>query len=587
MNDIFLVLALLVAIVVVFSIERISVDIATLFLLSILVLTGILTVEEAFAGFSNDIVIILGSIFVISGALMRTGVLDSLGGIIHRLSGGSLTKILALVTTSTCGVSAFMNNTTTTAILMPPVLGLTKRSGLSPGKVLMPIAFASMLGGTCTLVGTSTNVAASGYIASQGLPPFSLFEFLPVGLAAVVAGTIYLVFLAPRLLPSGREGSYTETYEVREYLTELIVPDGSPFAGQPVRSLPLSGMGLTILAIQRGERRLYPEAESLLEAGDVLIAKARREALLEVKGIAGIEIKPDLKLGDQDLIGDTLTIAEAIIMPQSGLIGRTIKELDFRRRFGMTVIAIYRREHALATKIGMLPLRVGDVLLLQGRPESFRALGENSDLWILQEMEHRRGRPWKGMVTVGAFLVALVLGGLGVVPLSIAFLLAALTVLTLRLITVEEAYNFMDWRLIILIAGMTAFGKAMQKTGAAEYLAHLVVTGVGPWGVLWVMAGFAVLTIVLSIPMSNAAAALVVLPVAMSTAMKLGVNPRSFAVAVTLAASLSFVTPFEPACLLVYGPGKYRFRDFIVTGLPLTVLTLIVLLLMVPWIWPL
>ncbi|HYH44283.1 MAG TPA: SLC13 family permease, partial [Thermoanaerobaculia bacterium] len=538
-------------------------------------------------GFSNEIIIILGSIFVLSGALMRTGVLDYVGGAIHRVAGGSRSKILALVMSATAGVSGFMNNTTTTAIFMPAVIGLCRRSRLSPSKVLIPLAFASMLGGTCTLVGTSTNVAASGYLQSIGLPAITLFEFLPVGLTMVFLGILYMVVAGHLLLPDSREGSYTEDYAVREYLTELVVPAGSPFVGQPVRNLPDSGTGLTVLAVHRGENRLYPEADTVLAAGDLLLAKARREALLRVKETPGIEIKPDLKLGDEDLIGDTLTIAEAILMPQSALLGRTIKELDFRRRFGMTVIAIYRRGHAVATKIGGLPLRIGDVLLLQGRKERFRDLAENADLWVLQEHEHRSGRPRKGLYALGIFAAAVVASGLDLMPLPIAFLLAALAVVAMRLITMEEAYNFIDWRLLILIAGMTAFGTAMQTTGAAEYLAGLIVDWCAPFGILAIMAGFSVLTILLTQPMSNAAAALVVLPVAVSAAQRLGVDPRAFAILITLSASLSFVTPFEPSCLIVYGPGKYRFRDFLMSGAPLTAIAVVVLLLMVPVIWPL
>jgi di/tricarboxylate transporter len=584
---IFLVLFLLVAVIVVFATEKVSVDIATLTLLAALVLLGLLDVGQAFAGFSNEIVVILGSIFVLSGALLRTGVLDAVGGAIHRVAGGSRSRILLMVMPATSFVSAFMNNTTTTAIFMPAVFGLCKRSKVSPSKVLIPLAFASILGGTCTLVGTSTNVAASGYLRSIGLPPFTLFEFLPVGLVVVVVGVVYMVAGGQILLPEGREGGYTESYEVREYLTELVVPAGSSFLGQAVRALPESGTGLTVLAIHRGDSRIYAEADTALVEGDLLLVKARREALLRIKDTPGIEIKPDLKLSDQDLIGETLTIAEAILMPQSNLLGRTIKELDFRRRFGVTVIAIYRRGHALATKIGGLPLRIGDVLLLQGKKERFGELTENDDLWVLQEHEHRPGRARKGLYAVGIFVAAVVVSSFDLMPLPIAFLLAALGVVALRLITMEEAYDFIDWRLLILIAGMTAFGTAMQTSGAAEYLAGLIVGWTEPYGITAVLAGFAILTILLTQPMSNAAAALVVLPVAVSAAHKLGADPRSFAVLITLAASLSFITPFEPSCLIVYGPGKYRFRDFLAAGAPLTFLALILLLLMVPAFWPL
>lgn len=585
--SILLVLGLLVAIIVVFAFEWVSVDMATLILLAVLVVSGILTVDEAFSGFSNEIIIILASIFVLSGALMKGGVLDHLSDVIHRIAGGSRAKILLCVMPVTSLISSFMNNTTTTAVMMPAVLGLGRKSGISPSKVLIPLAYASMLGGTCTLIGTSTNVAASGYVASAGLAPFSMFEFLPIGLAVCVAGILYMVLAGHRLLPDTREEGYEEQYSIREFLSEVVVTPGSPLAGVALRDSRLGQMGLQVRAVLRGSRRMDPEPGLRLEEDDLLLVQTTREGLLQVKETAGIEIRPDLQMGDLDHAAATMRIAEAILMPQSSVVGRTIKELDFRRRFGVMVIAIYRRGHALATRIGGLPLRVGDVLLVQGRPEQLRALADNPDLWILQETEHQPARRRKGLYAVAIFLLAVIASSFDLVPLPIAFLVAALAVIFTRLITMEEAYDLIDWRLLILIAGMTSFGLAMRKTGAAEYLAGLIAGWTGGLPAVFLMLAFAVLTILLTQPMSNAAAALVVLPVAMDTAIKLGHDPRAFAVLVTLAASLSFVTPFEPSCLIVYGPGRYKFRDFLVCGLPLTAMVVVILLVMVPMIWPL
>lgn len=585
--SIFLVLALLVAVVVVFAFEWISVDMATLILLSVLVLTGILTVEEAFSGFANEIIIILAAIFVLSGALMKGGILDHLSEMIHRFAGGSRSKVLLCIMPVTTFISSFMNNTTTTAVMMPAVLGLCRKSRLSPGKVLIPLAYASMLGGTCTLIGTSTNVAASGYLASTGLPPFSMFEFLPVGAAVCVLGTAYVILAGHRLLPETREAGYEEQYSIREFLSEVVVTPGSPLAGQALRDSRLGTMGLQVRGVLRDGRRLDPAPGLPLEEGDLLLVQTTREKLLQVKETAGIEINPDVKMADLDQATATMKIAEAILMPQSALVGRTVKELDFRRRFGVTVLAIYRQGHALAARIGGLPLRIGDVLLLQGRPDRLRGLADNPDLLILQEIEHQPSRRRKGLYAVGIFLLAVAASSFELMPLPIAFLLATLAVISTRLITMEEAYDLIDWRLLILIAGMTAFGLAMRKTGAAEYLAGLIAGWTAGLPVVVLMFAFAVLTILLTQPMSNAAAALVVLPVAMDTAVKLGHDPRTFAVLVTLAASLSFITPFEPSCLIVYGPGKYRFRDFMVCGLPLTALVVVMLLILVPIFWPL
>ena len=584
---IFLVLALLVAVVVSFSLEKIPVDITTLLLLCALVLLRLLPWKEAFAGFSSEIVIVLGSIFVLSGALIKTGVMESFGRTIQRFAGASKTRVLLCLLPATSFVAAFMHNTTTTAVFLPAVLGLCRRTRIRPGQILMPFAFASMMGGTCMLFSSSTNIAASGYMRSQGLQPIGLFEFLPVGLAVIAVGIVYLLVAGPRLLPETGEGSLAEEYNIREYLSELLVTPGSPLAGQPIRNLRMGA--LTVLAVHRGREVFYAEADTILAEGDQLIVKASREGLLEVKEVRGLEIVPAVPQGALDrALGGTLKLVEAIVMPTSRLVGRTLRDLDFRHRFGLTVIAVHRRGQALPTKIRYLPLKVGDVLLLQGNVLSFEKLEEGAlDLWILEETAHHPAHPKQRRLAVGIFALAVAVSATDWVPLSVALLLGALATVLCKLISPEEAYKAIHWRLLILIAGMTAFGTVMQTSGTAAYLAKLIVTAGTPLGVPYILVGFALLTMLLTQPMSNAAAALVVLPVAISTALALHVQPRTFAIVVTLAASISYITPFEPSCLLVYGPGKYRFRDFLVVGAPLSFLLLLVLLVMVPFFWPL
>jgi len=585
--EIGLVFAMLLFTVVLFFLEWLSVDVVTLLLLFVLVLTGILTPADAFSGFSNDIIIILASVFVLSGAFLQTGVMDGLGDIIWKLGGTSFNRILVFMMLLTCVTSAFMNNTTTTAVFLPAVLAVCRKSKISPSKLLIPLSFASILGGTCTLVGTSTNVAASGFLARSGFQPFTLFEFLPVGATACLLGIVYMVLFGHRLLPSVKEATLTEEYEIKEYLSEIVITRGSSLAGKRLRDSGLTDKGITVLEVIRRKQKTYAESDTVLEEGDVLIVNAARQNLLLIKEIKGLEIKADVKLGDKDLITSTIKIVEAIVMPQSVLVGRTIKEVDFRNRFGVTALAIYRKGHGVAEKLGTIPLRVGDVLLLQGRVEQFDSLVGNPDLWILEEMHHVPFRRRKGIYAVAALGLAVFLGGFEVVPLSLAFLGATLVVILTKCITAEEAYNYIDWRLLILIGGMTSFGFAMDQTGAAKYAAAAIVSWLAPWGIFPIMLGFVILTIVLTQPMSNASAALVVLPVALNTAAQLGVDPRSFAILVTLAASLSFITPLEPSCLIVYGPGKYRFRHFVLVGFPLTAAAIGILLVLVPILWPL
>ncbi|GIK42929.1 MAG: SLC13 family permease [Chloroflexota bacterium] len=582
-----IVLGLLALAIVLFARETISVDVITALLLIGLVVTGILTPSEAFAGFSSDIIIILVSIFIISGALRQTGIMDAVGVRLYLTAGGGVNRLLLTIMALMAGLSAFMNNTTTTAVLMTPVIGVARQAKVSPSKLLLPLAYASMLGGACTLIGTSTNVAVSGYITQNGMPPLGLFELTPIGLILVGVGMVYMVVIGQHLLPDHQEKNLTEAYAIHEYLSEIIIVPGSHLIGQKVFESDLAKLGFRILAVLRGQDRFMPNPRSTIQAEDVLLVEGKWADLLRVKETAGIEIKADLQLGDRDLQGGDIRIAEALIIPQSDLIGHTLKTANFRQRYNLIVLAIYRHGQALRDQIGQIRLQLGDLLLVQGTVKRLDFWRRNPDFWVLEELKSTVPRRRKGLYVVAFFAGGLLLGGLGWLPLSVAFLTAAVLTLLFGCLAVEEAYAFIDWRLIILIGGMTAFGVAMEKTGAAAFLAQGLLAALEPLGIMAVMAGFFGLTILLTQPMSNAAAALVVLPVALSAAQRLSLNPRTFAIAIMLAASISFIAPFEPACLLVYGPGKYKFSDFIKTGLGLTLILTLVVLFLVPLFWPL
>ncbi len=581
------VLALLLLAIALFATERISVDLITFLLLIALVTSGILAPAEAFAGFSNDIIIILGAIFVISGALQETGVLDLLGARILKLAGTSQNNLLLLLMSSTAAVSAFMNNTTVTAMFLPPTIGVARRAKLNASRLLMPLAFASILGGTCTLIGTSTNVAVSGYIKKAGMPELGMFEITPIGLVIVVVGMAYMMLIGKRLLPEHKETSLTANYAMREYMSEIIVLPKSPLIGQKDYDSDLNVLEFRIVKITRQGRELALGPDLEIAEGDTLLVEGKADTLMKVKKIEGIEIKPEFALGDLDLQNARMRISEVLLTPQSELHGRTLKEANFRQYYGLTALAIYRHGQSLREGVGDTILRVGDLLLVQGEADRIEGLRAHPGMSLLGEVSEPLYHPRKGLLTICVFGAAVVVGGLGWMPLSIAFLSAAVLTIFMRCISVERAYEFIDWRLLVLIGGMTAFGTAMEKTGAAPYLAGLVVQWFAPFGILAILGGFFVLTVILTQPMSNAAAALVVLPVAISSAHQLGANERTFAIAIMLAASVSFVTPFEPSCILVYGPGKYRFMDFVKVGLGLTIVLTIAVLLLLPLFWPL
>lgn len=579
-----IVFGLLVVAIVLFAIEKPSVDVITLILLLGLIGTRVLSPADAFSGFSEDIIIMLGSIFVIGGALQATGVLDALVAKLIHIGGESENRLMSLILIVCSGLSAFMNNTTVTAMFIGPVVSLAHKRKLAPSRILLPLAYASILGGTCTLIGTSTNLAVSGFIARERMEPVGLFEITPIGLIIVVTGITYLMLLGRRLLPARDEGR--PDFVIEDYLSEIIVMHDSRLVGQKMSLSDLSKMGFRILKVLRGGEALIADAEVKIQEADILLVAGRVGNLAQIQAKEGIEIKARLKLDDQDLQSAHTKIAEVVVMPRSDLVGRSLQTIQ-EEEHGLVVLAISRWGHPLHEDVNATELQTGDLLLIQAHEDHLKALKRERELAVLEELSPPALKKRQGLYVAGFFLAALVASGFGLLPTSICFLAAAVLTIVFGCITIEQAYEFIDWRLLILIGGMTAFGVAIEQTGAARLLAHMVVSSLGPWGVMPVLAGFFVLTIVLTQPMSNAAAALVVLPVALESARELGVNERTFAIAIMLAASVSFIAPFEPSCILVYGPGKYKFLDFMKTGGLLTFILTVILLLLIPHFWPL
>jgi len=582
-----LVLILLVLILVLFPLEIVSMDIVALGGVIILVATGILSSDQAFASFGSEMMVLLASIFVIAGALLKTGVLDSIGLWLYRHSKGNYYVLLASIILVVSFASAWMNNTVVTAVFVPPVLAVARRSRIPPSKLLMPVAFAAMLGGCCTLIGTSTNVAASALLSRRGMEPFGLFEFLPVGLTGIAAGTLFFLTLGAKLLPSRGTGELIKAYHVKEYLTEVALRNGCPFVGKRIDEAGFMQIAeVTVLGIIRGDHtRLAPEGHEILREDDTLLLEGAVEGIHRLRHTPGVEIKGDVDLEDKSLESEKVKLAEVMIGPGSRFIGRSLKEIEFRRRYGMTALALSRHGRDVVEKVGKIPLMVGDVLLVQGPETRLDDLRSSASILVLSDLSHFLLDPKKGTYVVAFFVLALVLGTLDTLPLAVAVLGAALLTIIVRAIPPEDVYRLIEWRLLIMIGGMTAFGQALVTTGADKFLAELIVKTAGLFGTQGILMGFFILTVALSQPLSNAAAALAVLPVALASAEHLGANPRAFAVAVTMAASASFMTPFEPSCVLVYPAGRYRFLDFVKVGLPLTVVFMAVVLILVPLIW--
>lgn len=583
--EIALVIGLLVLALVLFISEKFSVDVVTIGLLVLLTLSGVLSPKEAFEGFSSDFIVILASIFVISGALSETGLLDKIGSQLIKLV-KSKTLFVGYTMLVTGFFSAFMNNTTTTALVTGPVVGMCRKLGISPSKVLIPVAYASILGGTCTLIGTSTNIAVSGYIASNGLQPLNFFEIFGIGLILFTTGIIFILIFWKRILPDRPEASITEEYKIKPYLSEIVVLEKSNLIGQKVFHSDLSNWDVRIIKIIRNKSEFMPNRHTRFEFKDILLVECTLEDLIKVKESSGLEVVADT-ITNKEIQGEKIRLAEVLITPGSRLIDRSLKEARFRQNYDLVVLAIHRLGHTVSQKIGDLKLSIGDVLLVQGTQESIDSNRNSIDFSVVGDFKLTMFKERKGVLTALIFIVAVIVGSLNLVPLSIAFLTAALLIVMIGALSIDRIYQIIDWKLLVLIGGMSAFGTAMQNSGAAEFLAINLINVLGDFGVIYVLAGFVILVIILTQPMSNAAAALVVLPVALEAAQILSANPGTFAIAIMLGASVSLITPFEPSCILVYGPGKYKFIDFIKIGVPLTLILVILIMLFVPVFWPL
>lgn len=584
-----LVLALLVLTLLNVAWEWISVEIFAVLVMATLAISGVLTPQEAFGGFANSAILMIAGVMILTGSIIHNGAADVLARNIERFSGRSERKAASLLLLSVNAVSAFINNVAATAMFIPVAEGMAKRFKVGRSRYLIPVAFASMTGGMCTLIGTSTNVAVAGAMPHYGLDPLGLFELTPVGIAVAVVGVGYLLWGGPKLLDRPQDPGALDTYGIREFLFEVLVEADSALAGAPLVQADLGRrLGVNVLVIVRGEERIVaPSGLEVIRAGDLLLVEGRAGTIPEVAGTKGLEIKSMTAPQREGLQSDRAKLVEATVSFNSSLVGRTLKELNFRHQFGVSVLAIHRSGESLDDKVGKLPLKPGDVLLIYGYEERFARLAEEPAMLVVENLVLPNYRPVQALTSLGIFTFAILVSALGWVDSATAFLAGGALVLALGCMSVEDASGHLNFKFLVLLAGMISLAVAMERSGAAELVARTLVDLFETRGPLVLLGGFYLLTVLLTQPLNNAAAALLVLPIAVHAAEAVGANPRTFAIGVTLAASCSFLTPFEPACLLVYGTGHYRLRDFFKVGGLLTLIAFAISMFLLPWIWPL
>lgn len=607
---VFLILAVTIAL---FVSDKLRLDVIALMSLLALVLTKTVTTQEALAGFSESIVITITALFIVSGGLFQTGVAEDLGAFLSEKAGTSEPRLLVFVMVATAGLAAFMGSTGTVAVMLPITVSLAWKAGISPSRFLIPMAFGSLLGGKLTLIGTPPNIVVSEYLESIGQEPFSFFAITPIGATLLAVGVLYMVTIGRKVLPShapsvpfeaGKNGisvrDLASQFAIEGQLRRLRIPQDSALVGQTLAQAALrTRYDVTVLAIVPGRdlkdvqhleratsRSVVPE--TTLEAGDVLIVQATEAHLAEMEPL-GLERLPSTA-EDQALLTADQGMVEIILPTRSRLLGKTLREWQFRDRYRVTAVALRRGTDLYTEHIGDMPLRYGDSLLVKGPWQRIKLLRDEWREFVVvampREGEQTSRRRSKAPIALGIMGTMLVLMTFSIVPTVIAVLLAAVAMVLTGCITMEEGYRSINWQSVVLIAAMLPMSTALENSGGMAQIVS-VISVLGQWGPLALMAGIFILTSGLSQVMSNTATSVLIAPIAFQSAMALGVSPYPFMMTVGVAASMAFATPVaSPVNTLVLGPGQYTFMDFVKVGSLMQVLAFIVCMLLIPLLFP-
>jgi di/tricarboxylate transporter len=527
--------------------------------------------------------------FVLSAGLTRTGLVQWLARQIDRLAGKTELRLIVVLSIAIAGLSAFIVNTATVAIFIPVAIVLANARNVSASRVLMPISFASQFGGVCTLIGTSTNILVSTIAVASGMRAFGLFEFAPLGLVMVAVGTAYMAFVARWALPR-REGGVQQVdkYRLADYLAEFRVGEESEFAGRTWRATKASAdPEITLIKLIRGEEELWRPTTTELRAGDTLLLHGHVDSLIGLANESGLELRSEAVVDDAALAAGDVKLVEALVPPRSRFVGRTLQSSGFRRRYGMVALAVQRRGKVLRRRLADITLEAGDSLLLQGPESAVTLLKRSSDLVVTNELTDLFLRRNRAVVALAIMVAVVGLAAAGVVPILVAALLGAIAMVVLGCLSIEEAYQAIDWRVVFLLGGILPLGAALQESGAAAWISEAVLAPLSGSGPLAVLAGLYLVTAVLTETMSNNAAAVILAPIAFSVAGAMNVDPRPFLVAITFAASTSFATPIGyQTNTMIYAPGGYRFADYLRVGGPLNFIFWGLAVALIPLFWP-
>ena len=570
LDDVTIVLLIVGFTLFMFIWEKIAIDITSLIAMALLMLTGVLTTKEGIAGFSNDATVTILFLFLLSAGLEKTGAVNLVGKAMIKYIGKNQ-KMAFVTVILVCGlISAFLNNTAVVIIFMPIVFKIAKFTNQSPSKLLMPLSFAAIMGGTLTLIGTSTNLVVNGVVVEHGYEPFGMFEVTPTGLILFITFFLYMYFIGIKLIPARRSAeSLTEDYDLKDFLTEIIIQPGSPFLGKRIFDTPLvTELSLEVVEISDAKGTLWlPDDYELLEENDTVLVRGSASDIMLLKQMNGVTFKQTFDVDDIDLKSNETALIEVVIGPNSSLARSTFKEIDFRELYEAIPLAVRRQGEIIEGRLDEIELRFGDDLLLEIKKDSFDQLKRGGDFVFTQEIEKEVIDKKKVWITSGILLMVILTSAFEILPIIQGAIIGTILMFLFKCITIREAYREVDWRIIFVLAALLPLGTALEKTGAAEMLAGYMetyISGYGPFITLFVL--FAVTSIITSL-MSNQATAALLSPIAISLGVQMGIDPKPLLFAVMFAASTCYLTPLGyQTNIMIYGPGNYKFVDFIKVG---------------------
>jgi len=593
--DILIVLIVLSITVFLFIKEYFPVDVVALIVIGILILSGLITPEEGVSGFSNTATVTVAAMFVLSAALFKTGALVTITDKLTTVFKFNFWLGVIILMISVGFISAFINNTPVVAIFIPIIIGLSAKTNHPSSKILMPLSFASMLGGVCSLIGTSTNILVSEAARQHDMAPFSMFEMTPLGLIFFGVGFVYMLTIGIHLIPNRNTSSdLTQKFGLGDYLTEIVLTEKAPSVGKKIKDSPLvKNLEIDILEIVRNDVSYnLPHGEMVLLANDLLKVKCKVESIKKIKEREGVYLKSDLKLKDKDIENEDTILLEAVIAPNSIFIGKTLKEMDYRNKYHSTVLAIRHKGEITRDNIATTKLYAGDTLLLEVTKDHISLLKQHNlnsknPFLLISEVglpEYRKDKiPYAVLIILGVIVSA----SLNLLPIMTAAIVGSILLIITGCIKTNEVYNAINWQIVFLLAGTLSLGVAMDKTGTAIYLSHNLISLIGWLGPIGILSAFYLLTSLLTELMSNNATAILLTPIAYAAATSLGLDPKPFFMAIAFAASASFMTPIGyQTNTMIYGAGNYKFSDFVRVGLPLNIIFWILATFLIPYFFP-